>query len=407
MMTYKEKLKALIELFDNLLSDPQNSTELNDWMINAEHLADTMEFTNVERVYVDIILNMYKEQFNLQLETRIRILPNTEPINTPLAKEYLDEIINRKQTQQRTPEWYEQMSNIISASEIYNLFGTEYARYKMVISKTTPYVQKNKYLAVQSNHMSAFDWGIRFEPVVKQIYEYKYNAIIKDLGRLVHLTYNKCSASPDGLIYDSSDISKIGHLVEIKCPVTRKINGIIPKEYYCQMQMQLQVTQLDKCVYLEAVFSSKYNNNEERIGPSLYNGYIAIINNSTNDTNTLYYIYSPLNVAADWKPELKENEEIMEIVYWRLFDWHEQIVAKNDNWWITTKPLIETFWKDVEKAKRGELPPVESKRANKRIKYDNCIITFNKLGESSESPESPESPENTDKDVEQNTDIDI
>jgi len=234
--------------------------------------------------------------------------------------------------------------------------------------------------------MSAFDWGIRFEPVVKQIYEYKYGATIKELGRLIHPTYDKCSASPDGLVYSCPKSEKRGRLIEIKCPVTREIDGSIPKDYYAQIQMQLQVTKLKKCDYVEAAFSSKYNNTPEKIGPGLFNGFIALIRyNIMIGSQEFYYIYSPVNVDCEWKPEIKDGEEIVEIIPWRLIVWQEQVVTRNDDWWTSIKPVIDTFWEDVEKAKRGEFIVPETTRPQKKLKEEKCLIVFTKCDENGES----------------------
>jgi hypothetical protein len=252
----------------------------------------------------------------------------------------------------------------------------------MVISKTVPYESRYAPLAVLSDRMSAFDWGIRFEPVVKQIYEYKYGVTVKELGRLIHPTYNKCSASPDGLVYNCPKNERTGRLVEIKCPVTREIDGSVPKDYYAQMQMQLHVTQLKLCDYVEAQFSSKYNNTPERIGPGLYNGFVALIRYAEmKGDNEFYYVYSPINVDCDWTPEVKEDEELVEIIPWRLIQWHEQIVTRSEEWWASIKPIIDQFWEDVEKAKRGEFVVPESTRPAKKPKEEKCMIIFNKLDE--------------------------
>ena len=77
--------------------------------------------------------------------------------------------------------------------------------------------------------MSAFDWGIRFEPVVKQIYVEKYGTTLKELGRLHHPVNPMCTASPDGLVYHCPRGQRTGRLIEIKCPVTREIDGTIQK----------------------------------------------------------------------------------------------------------------------------------------------------------------------------------
>lgn len=376
-MLFQEKLKALIELFEKWLSEPEDNVQLEQWIEAADDLSYSFEFSDSEQTYVDRIIEMYEEQF------KIKILQRNLQISKDIpSQEVLDELINRKQIEQRTPEWYAQMNSILSASELGNLFGSPRQRAKMVISKTQSYEPRYQPLAVPSDSMSAFDWGIRFEPVVKQIYEYKYGTTIKELGRLIHPTYNKCSASPDGLVYNCPKLERKGRLIEIKCPVTREIDGTVPKDYYAQMQMQLHVTQLKFCDYVEAVFSSKYNNTPEKIGPGLFNGYIALIRYSEmKGDSEFYYIYSPVNVDTEWQPEIKEGEELVEIIPWRLIQWHEQIVTRSEEWWASIKPIIDIFWEDVEKARCGEFVVPESTRPVKKPREEKCMIIFNKLDE--------------------------
>jgi hypothetical protein len=379
-MIFQEKLKSLIELFKAWLSEPDDNVQVEQWLSAADKLAYSFEFTDNEQVYVDRIIEMYKEQYITQIaQNKLQVSPLLP------SKEFLDELVNRKQIEQRTPEWYKQMNTILSASELGSLFASARTRAQLVVSKTVPRPARNQPLATHSDSMTAFDWGIRFEPVVKQIYQHKYGTTLKDLGRLIHPTYSKCSASPDGLIYDCPKSERTGRLVEIKCPVTREIDGNIPKDYYAQIQMQLHVTRLKTCDYVEAVFSSKYNKTPERIGPNLYNGYIAVIRypeiSDTTQNQEFYYIYSPVNVDADWTPEIKENEEIVEITPWRLNHWHEQIVTRSEEWWTSIKPMIDLFWEDVEKARRGEFVVPESTRPAKKQKVEQCMIVFNKLDE--------------------------
>jgi putative phage-type endonuclease len=373
-MLFQEKLKDLIGLFENWLSDPQDNTQLEQWVESANELGYTYEFSDIEQPYIDRIIEMYEEQF------RLKISQKTHASN--VSKEKLDRLLSRKQTEQRTPEWYAQMTQIISASEIGTLFASARTRAKLVMAKTQPYEPRYQPLATPSDSMSAFDWGIRFEPVVKQIYEDKYNAIVKELGRLYHEKDSRCTASPDGLIYSSLNNEKTGRLIEIKCPVTREIDESVPKDYYAQIQLQLQVTGLNLCDYVEAVFSSKYNNLQLKEGPGLYSGYIAVIRYpELKGDQEFYYIYSPLNCDDSWIPEIKEDEEIVEITPWRLINWSEHIVTKNEEWWNSLKPLIDRFWDDVEKAKRGEFVVPESTRQPKRSREEKCLIMFNKLDE--------------------------
>jgi hypothetical protein len=369
MTGFQDKLKDLLNLFENWLADPEDYTQLEQWIDSAETLAYTFEFSDIEHIYIDRIIEMYEEQHKTKLEQKLKNMSSDIP-----SIEYLDELCTRKQIEQRTPEWYAQMNSIISASELGNLFATPRQRAKMVISKTLPYESRNQPLANLSDCMSAFDWGIRFEPVVKLIYEYKYKTILKELGRLHHQTDPRCTASPDGLVYSCPNNERTGRLIEIKCPVTREIDGSIPKDYYTQIQMQLHVTGLKLCDYVEAVFSSKYNNLQQKEGPGLYNGFVGLIRYAEiKDGQEFYYVYSPVNCDTDWQPEIKEDEEIVEIIPWRLQQWSEQIVTRSEEWWTSIKPMIDTFWEDVEKAKRGEFIVPDSTRPAKKPKEENYI----------------------------------
>lgn len=363
-MMFSEKLHALINLIENWLLEPEDNTQLEQWVESAHELAYSYEFSNLEQIYVDRMIDMYEEQMKLKSESNTSDIPTSE---------YLNGLLERKQVEQRTAEWYTQMSTVISASEIGNLFASARQRAKMVMTKTVPYQSRNQSLATTSERMSAFDWGIRFEPVVKQIYEYKYGTTIKELGRLYHQTDKRCAASPDGLVYHCPKNERTGRLIEIKCPVTRIITGSIPKDYYCQMQLQLHVTGLKQCDYVEAVFSSKYNAIEEREGPALYNGFIAVVRYKEIKDQELYYIYSPVNCES-WTPDT--DDEIVEMIPWKLVQWGEQIVMRSEEWWESILPIIDTFWEDVEKAKRGEFVVPESTRKRK-----DCQIVFNKLDE--------------------------
>lgn len=364
------------------MADPEDNVQLEEWYESAEHLADSYDFTEKQRSYVGYIMDCYYEQFQSKIKNNLVRMEEEVP-----STEQLDELLQRKQTEQRTEEWYKQMSEIISASELGDLFGSARLRAQMVMSKTVPYQSRNNYLAVPTASMTAFDWGIRFEPVVKQIYEYRYGVEIKELGRLRHPNDPRCSASPDGLIYSCPQNRRKGQLIEIKCPVSRDVDGSISKKYYAQMQLQLQVTGLKKCNFVEAVFSSPYNAmaKEPKLGPGLYSGFIALIRYPEPRQGQLFgYQYSPIHATNEWMPILGDNEEMVEKIPWCLYQWEEQVVVRNEEWWAALQPVMEQFWKDVEAAKRGEFVVPESTRPSKKSKISeetSCMIQFRKLDE--------------------------
>jgi hypothetical protein len=379
-MQFLEKLEVLVGLFENWLPNPQDDSQLEQWIDAAERLAYSYHFTDAEQDRIDTLIDMYEEQYKKKIEWHRK---HSSTSIVPIA--YLDELLGRKQLEQRTTAWYQQMATVISASELGKLYGSPRERAKLVFTKTVPPPERNQSLAILSDYMSPFDWGIKFEPVVKQIYEDKYGATIKELGRLSHPTNPRCTASPDGLIYHCPLHQRTGRLIEIKCPVSREIkeNTPPPKDYYSQMQMQLHVTGLTMCDYVEVVFTSKYRNKPIENISCEYSGFVALVRYAEPKGNQeYYYIYSPLNVDDTWTPEIKQDEEIVEITPWKMKQWNEQLVKRNEEWWTALQSILSVFWEDVEKAKRGEFAIPDSSRP---LKKETCMIQFHKMDEYGQS----------------------
>lgn len=385
-MSFASRLKITewLSLVEQWLSPPEDHVQLEQWLQSADELAYAYEFTEAEDRSVDFILQCYETQFRRRLEL-LPALRLQQPDRLSPSTEQLDELTARKQTEQRTEAWYRQMTEVISASEVGQLFAAPRQRAKLVLSKTVPYVPRNAPLAVYSDQMSAFDWGIRFEPVVKQIYVEKYGTTLKELGRLHHPTQPTCTASPDGLVYHCPKGIRTGRLLEIKCPVSREIDGTIPKDYYTQMQMQLHVTGLHHCDYIEAEFASPYQSILPKQGPTHYSGMIALVFSPQADgSGSFDYRYSPVNPPPGWEPMLDGQEEVVEWIPWRLMKWSEQVVVRNEEWWQALQPILRTFWEDVEKAKRGEFTLPDSTRPSKKAKTiepPTCLIQFQRLDE--------------------------
>ena len=287
----------------------------------------------------------------------------------------------RQQTEQRSAAWYEQATRLLTASELGGLTGSPRARAQLIMSKLNPKERLSQTLAVPSAAMTPFDWGIRFEPVVKLIYEYKHRVEIRELGRLVSEEDERCSASPDGLLYSDPTNERTGRLIEIKCPVTRVPDGKVPKDYYSQIQMQLHVTGLPSCHFVEAVFTSPYSSPLKRpqlltFGPpepTLW-GEILLIQTSVGDSHTDRYEYGPVNGKAAWKPSA--NEILLETIPWTLYRWSDQLVPQDPAWWPALKPTVDAFWVDVETARTDPsfLAPL---LAPLKKKEEVCAIQLN------------------------------
>jgi putative phage-type endonuclease len=354
-MDWVDRLIAWLSLVENM-SKPQDQKQLLDWLEEADALSEGFDLS---QEIIDVILDGYEESIVFEK-------------NDVISTEILDALCNRPQIEQRTAAWYQQATTLLTASELGGIFGSAKQRAHLIMSKVNPVSRPSKVLAMPSNEMNAMDWGVRFEPVVKDIYNFKYGTTIKELGRIINPEDNRCSASPDGLIYSDPSNLRTGRLIEIKCPVTRKPDGKIPKDYYIQIQMQLKVTGMTHCDFVEAVFDSPYGLKPREVQTRLltpdFQGEILLIQNAEGYCR---YEYGPVN-QIPFTLSLKPEETLIERIPWTLTEWHEQVVAQSESWWQTTKPLMDAFWIDVERARID--PSFLEEHLKKKEKEDKCLI---------------------------------
>ena len=270
-------------------------------------------------------------------------------------RQYVEEVLNLPSIAQRTPEWYVQGRTILTASEFGALYGSPRAVRTLAQQKATPLegaTQQTNRLACMTCEMGPFDWGIRFEPVVKQILERKWGAKVRDSGRIIHPTNPKLAASPDGFIVDATDPARIGRLLEIKCPITRDIGGNIPIEYWYQMQIQMEVAGIDECEYVEVKIESPTAKHSDLSG-FVPDGHIWLFQDSSSCI--MYYAYTEYERGVyDGK-----GYELIETIPWRLIKLYTKTVIRDRAWFQSTRDIQNTFWELVEKVKRGEVAPLE------------------------------------------------
>lgn len=153
--------------------------------------------------------------------------------------------------EQKTQEWYDARNNLITASDFAQALGEgKFGTAKQLIEKKVCIDNESKPIKNMF-----FEWGNLFEPVACSVYAAMHNTKVHEFGLIKHPVYDYFGASPDGITDD-------GIMLEIKCPFKRKITGDIPKQYYYQIQGQLDVCGLDECDYFECELK-KYENYDE------------------------------------------------------------------------------------------------------------------------------------------------
>jgi hypothetical protein len=285
----------------------------------------------------------------------------------------VERLLSTPQIEQRTEAWYLDAIGLLSASQFNTILKSGRTRGQLVLQKasTNPPDTSQRRTCVATKDLNAFTWGIRFEPLVKQIYQDLTNTRVVDLGRLRHPIDSRLAASPDGLVVEGP-AECYGRFVEFKAPVTRKILSVVPDDYMAQMQIQMEVGGVEQCDYLEVKFNSAYGSKEAKDeNDAIYYGIIYLVGDKTS-REPIRYEYSPLKDKY-WKPtHLQENEVILEETPWWTSEWFTTTVGRSRSWFYSVQPAIASFWEDVEKAKKGEynLP------ASKRQKKDPiCMIT--------------------------------
>ena len=147
------------------------------------------------------------------------------------------ELISAVYAEQRSQEWLDQREQMITASDVASAIGEN--RYESVDSFV-----KKKVLRTKWAGNAATAHGTALEPMVRDMYDEKTGRKSHEIGLVQHREYPWLGASPDGVTED-------GLLIEIKCPLTRKIEKKVPSYYLPQVQLQLEITDLEECDFIQ------------------------------------------------------------------------------------------------------------------------------------------------------------
>ena len=172
-------------------------------------------------------------------------------------KHKIDYLYLQPQHTQRTPEWYNFRNNLITASNAYKIFETNATRNQIIYEKCSAFTKMGTNIEdISTPHInteSPLHWGQKYEPISVLVYEKMVQTKIEEFGCIKHSIYDFLGASPDGIITNPTS-SKYGRMLEIKNIVNREIDGIPKKEYWIQMQLQMEVCDLHECDFLETQF---------------------------------------------------------------------------------------------------------------------------------------------------------
>ena len=323
------------------------------------------------------------------------------------------------QHKQRSLEWYEQRSKMLTASDAYKIFGTQSMQNQLILSKCETYKTFNElrnappppqqqttqliddsdddddelqYVPIVTMNKNLYhpcEWGVRFEQCSIDLYEYINNTKIQEFGCMVHPKYSYIGASPDGINADKNNTELYGRMLEIKNPFSREINGKPKMEYWIQMQLQLEVCDLDECDFLETkmVEYADYNEfKEDSKTPELmwlknkenkYKGLMLIFSNNGSPV----YIYKPTALIDDvlvnkWIQEqidtnLDKNIFLYKTIYWRAEIYSCIVVSRNPCWFETHQHKFKEIFDIILEERDGDY---SHRMPKKRLLADPPIL---------------------------------
>jgi putative phage-type endonuclease len=317
----------------------------------------------------------------------------------------LEYLKNKPQPAQRTEDWYKFRHNLITASELSKVFDSQAVQNSLIYSKCKPWTPMGRC----SNPESPLHWGQKYEPISVMLYEDIYKTKIAEFGCIQHDTLPFIGASPDGINIDK-DSPRFGRLLEIKNVFSRVIDGIPLKEYWIQMQSQMEVCDLDECDFLETKFveyngyreyvedkfvqgsfveceleddednvpiesvtkkedeSEDVDNEEEKESepiviekplpcPYKYKGCIMMFSLITDQIPV--YEFKPLMLNDDDEETIWEEETVKKYekngyrwiknIYWKLQVFSCVLVLRNRFWFNSSIPQIKSIWDTIEK----------------------------------------------------------
>ena len=279
------------------------------------------------------------------------------------------------QPEQRSPEWHIYRNNRLTASDFYSVID------KGAISKRKDLIMKKCGVDMPFLTNDAIMHGVKFEELAVQIYEKRNNIIITDFGCIPHPIIPFFGASPDGIVhYNSENKNYVGRMLEIKCPKSRKITGIIPPGYFAQVQGQLEVCDLDYCDFLECDFQ-KYVSKDaffEDTEPFKEKGIIVEFYDAELKKPLFYYSDEThikcKEIFEAWEEELiskiydNEHLDYLTSTFWYLNKYNVVLVKRDKSYFTQNFGNIKDFWDDVLKYRKIGIESLRSSKPKKAYK---------------------------------------
>ena len=389
------------DFYDTLLEEMQEILyiQMEDHIlaeINSDFIEDDMNELIEEALH--IYMTTFYQDRSIEEKHQEN---NYDEDEIDIIEDKIQNLRDLPQPVQRTPEWYQFRWNLITASNAWKAFESQSTINQLIYEKCQPLkdVSEVEEEVKMVNVNSPLHWGQKYEPLTVLIYERDNNTKVEDFGCIQHPIYKFIGASPDGIVVDVNS-DRYGRMLEIKNVVSREINGIPKKEYWVQMQLQMEVCDLDECDFLETKFVEYNDYNEYLLDTNIDTDKKGIIIYFHTKEGKPFYSYKPLDITEEsdvvkWEDEMLElyqsnkyNYTYLKFIYWKLEKLSCVLVLRNKEWFKNSVGQLEKVWKIIEEERvsgyEHRAPVKKNKKESFNLFVQNnvsqgCLLKFNKI----------------------------
>lgn len=218
----------------------------------------------------------------------------------------MEHFLSLPQIPQRTPEWFQKKSEILSSTQVASIIHLNSHRSYDQLLQKQPDLEPPEIPRITRRNAHDIDpitWGTVLESIAIQHLEQTTQKPVGPLGLKIHDQYPYLGASPDGIQIVNSQ----PRLIEIKCPKRRQITYRVPLEYWVQVQIAMEVWDIDQTLYCEYKFD------------------ITTESPTTRDLTLTY-------------------GELARGVYWIYHDSWTYLIERDREWFQRVQPQIERFY---------------------------------------------------------------
>ena len=152
--------------------------------------------------------------------------------------------------EQRSDEWFKARLGKVTASRVSDLMAKTKSGYSTSRANYMAELICERLTGQPAERFTsaAMQWGTDNEVHAKASYAFMHDAVVTDVGLVLHSSIADFGASPDGLVAADG-------LIEIKCPNTAThietlLTDTIDGKYITQMQVQMACTDRSWCDFV-------------------------------------------------------------------------------------------------------------------------------------------------------------